>query len=254
MERSKTEIFETANMLRTVMDAGSFASDLGKAAVERLQVSLNPLKYKMEWNYFRTFANRSGVVMVPGIGATPRLDFKLLEEGLNTVHHFPVYPEMGFNFLTPNEAEKKIMEAVKKAQDKSGDKAVLAGHSYGGVQSIIFAGRHPEELKGLITIATPTAVIEGKIGLNAFITIPLMGIIRRTENAEQLINEYLHSDVKVPWLSVSVPGDKIVDQRACLARGKIRKTIEVEGSHAGMGSNPEAVNQILHYLTRWPAL
>ena len=119
----------------------------------------------------------------------------------------------------------------------------LIGWSLGGIYARELARKFPDDVRQVITLATPFR--------DPWATS--VGRLYRTRRAPEdtLVHHYLRTPVPVPSTSIYSRSDGVVAWRSCLHDpGLRRENVEVRSSHCGMGHHPAALLVIADRLAQ----
>ncbi|SHI72161.1 Serine aminopeptidase, S33 [Clostridium amylolyticum] len=104
------------------------------------------------------------VFMSGGGTSTPTLDFKSLYSRLSDDYRIVVVEKLGYGFSEVVDAQRDvdtILEETRQAINLAGEKApyVLFPHSMSGIESLYWAKKYPDEVKGIVGLdpAVPEA-------------------------------------------------------------------------------------------------
>jgi pimeloyl-ACP methyl ester carboxylesterase len=160
------------------------------------------------------------VLVLPGLGAddvsTRPLRWFLRQRGY-WVHGWQLGTNRGPNGQTTTGLSKRLSELA----DRHGQPVSLVGWSMGGIFARSMAARTPRSVRTVITLGSPIHGTGGPTSL----PMPTTSI-------------YSRSDSVVPYrLSVETPGPR-------------RESVEVRGSHLGLGHNPAVLYVIADRLAQ----
>lgn len=197
------------------------------------------------------------VVVFPGLGGAPFTTSHLrrfLTDAGFTAHCWGrgvnTGPEGDFDrWLDPLEDD------VRRWHADSGRKVSLVGWSLGGIYARELAKRAPQSVRQVITLGTPFAALRGATRAEGLYKL-LNG------NAAQLTDELevrLRATPPVPTTSVYSKSDGVVSWRGCIEqRTPQAESVEVDASHLGMVTHPDALRVIVDRLAqpegRWRPL
>jgi pimeloyl-ACP methyl ester carboxylesterase len=160
------------------------------------------------------------VLVLPGLGAddvsTRPLRWFLRQRGY-WVHGWQLGTNRGPNDQTTEGLSRRLASLA----DRHGQTISLVGWSMGGVFARSLASRTPRSVRSVITLGSP---IHGVAGPRSLPT-PSTSVFSR-------------SDAVVPWrLSLDPPGPQ-------------RESVEVRGSHLGLGHNPAVLYVVADRLAQ----
>jgi len=116
--------------------------------------------------------NDSTIVLLPGLGLnSPIISFKPFAEALSEKFKVVTLEPFGYGFSDVADSERNsenIISEIHTALHNIGvDKFYLVGHSLGGLYSLGYANKYPEDLLGVVGIDnTPTEIEDVKIDYN----------------------------------------------------------------------------------------
>jgi hypothetical protein len=188
------------------------------------------------------------VVIFPGLAADshsigPLKDFC---EGLGYVAH-----DWGRGFNTgpqgdPDTWLDELAQHVLELTGRRGEPVSLVGWSLGGVYAREVAKKLPGRVRQVITIGTPLAGDAGQT--HASLVYGLLSGQQLMLPAAMMAR--LRTAPDVPTTSIFSRSDGVVAWESCIQDGDADHTenIEVDGSHCGMGWNPEVLSIIADRL------
>lgn len=143
---------------------------------------------------------------------------------------------LGRNLGPQGDLEKRMSARLAELFDRHGRKVSLVGWSLGGVYARVLANRHPEQVRCVISLGSPIngdAESTNSARLFEFVT---------RERIEDIAPERL-AEVRrtppVPTTSVFSRTDGITAWQASIEiEGPLAESVEVPGSHLGLGFNP----------------
>ena len=140
--------------------------------------------------------------------------------------------KLGIN-AGPNAALRKRLEArLAHLFERHGRKVSLIGWSLGGIFARELARGHPDQVRLVITLATPFRDVSAS---HAARLVPIRPGGRSLSEAHEL-RAWLRQPLPVPTTSVYSPADGIVAWKSCLEEeGELRENVAVSCSHTGMG-------------------
>jgi pimeloyl-ACP methyl ester carboxylesterase len=148
----------------------------------------------------------------------------------------------------PNEKLARSMAArLAHLAERHGRKVSLVGWSLGGIYARELARSHPDQVRCVITLATPFRDISAT---HAARLVPIRPGGRPLHEAREL-RAFLAQPVGVPTTSVYSRSDGIVHWQSCLEQpGAERENVEVDCSHIGMGFHPQVLEVIADRLAQ----
>jgi hypothetical protein len=131
-----------------------------------------------------------------------------------------------------------LEKRLRALRERHGRRVSLVGWSLGGIYARELARAHPEDVRQVITLATPFRDISAS---HAARLVPLRPGGRPLGQAHDL-RAWLRRPLPVPTTSIYSRSDGIVAWRSCLEEeGPERENVEVACSHTGMGFHPDAL-------------
>jgi pimeloyl-ACP methyl ester carboxylesterase len=143
---------------------------------------------------------------------------------------------------------EKLIPRLQTITEAQGDRAIVVGYSLGGVVARLLATRHPELVRGVVTLGAPLQDVSavhpivcvnvrllsvlGDLGVPGLLTRRCLSGACCAES-RRLLRGPLPKGVE--FVSLYSRSDGIVDWRACLAPGAAH--VEVNSSHIGMPVN-----------------
>jgi pimeloyl-ACP methyl ester carboxylesterase len=189
------------------------------------------------------------VLLIPGFLAgdwTLRTPFQWLRR----VGYRPMMAGVTFNVMYSEVMLRPLIESLLHLKRRTGARVAVVGHSRGGVLAKVLSHRKPELVEQVITLGSPLA--------DPFDVHPLtMAGVRAAHvynvfryghraSVEMRFLRDLAAPPRVPTTSLYSRTDGVVNWKACL-RSDIN-AIEVNGSHVGLGLNPEVYRILAHLL------
>ncbi len=153
------------------------------------------------------------------------------------------YPVVGWALGRNRGPTREVVDAlprlVERLAAEHGTPVSIVGWSLGGIFARRLALRSPRQIRQVISLGSPFALVEGQADRTA-------GSRAYRQHADLHAADRIHpSDdaarrpLPVPSTSVYSRGDGVVDWRACLQPvGPTSENVAVRGSHLGMGHNP----------------
>jgi pimeloyl-ACP methyl ester carboxylesterase len=189
----------------------------------------------------------SPVVVVPGFLGS---DFYLYELylWLARIGYKPYLSNIGWNADCLHTLSEKLTKTIKKAEDETGKKAHLIGHSLGGILSRSAAAQHPDLVESVITLASPFRGVRSHPRVLEMSERIRRRIFARTDKTEyphcytgfchcpavNALHEYLPKRIR--QTAVYTKTDGIVDWRSCQLK-TAENDFEVTGTHIGLVYN-----------------
>ncbi len=193
------------------------------------------------------------VLLVPGFLAGDS-SLSVMRSWLERVGYRPELTGISINVRYSEVVVKDLTLRLVDLFAWLGRRVTVIGHSRGGILAKVLSHRHPQMVEQVITLGSPLAgpydvhplTMAGVRLAHAF------NLVRygRTSDIERRFLHDLQAEPKVPVTSIYSKTDGIVHWEACLRADT--QNIEVQGSHVGLGVNPE-VFRILARLLPGPA-
>jgi pimeloyl-ACP methyl ester carboxylesterase len=183
------------------------------------------------------------VLVLPGILAgdwtTVRLRSFLTQQGYRVAGS-----DIAFNAGPTRGIITQIERKLLSLSDKASGPILLVGQSLGGIFARGLAHRHPERVRGVVTLCSP---------IRFPVTTPLEPFVRALailHDAGWVADrERIAAAPPAPVTAIYSREDGIVDWRQCLQdEGPGYPNVHVAGAHTTMGSNPEAQRVIAQKL------
>lgn len=187
------------------------------------------------------WAENPPVIMIPGFLSgdymMTRLGASLRRERLNPVYS-GIFLNLGFTSFQIAWLKQTLFRVTR-----NGQKAVLAGHSWGGVLARYLAGEYPEKVLSIITMGTPhlgdprQAAYDWIRPLANIWLCDDLGIVRRRKTLPESIGRD----------SIYTEEDVVIDFRSCLDPSFTQH--KVTGSHIGLPNNRQVQEIVKEILT-----
>jgi pimeloyl-ACP methyl ester carboxylesterase len=194
------------------------------------------------------------VLLIPGYLAGDRA-LGPLSRWLRQVGYAPEQAAIAANVDCVTRTTDRLVERLKSITEAHGDRAVVVGHSLGGVLGRLLALRHPELVRGVVCLGSPLVSLDAVhplVSANVRLVTALgdagvPGVLSREcltgaccAESRRLIAAPFPDEVEL--VSVYSRSDGIIDWRSCL--DPWAEHIEVDSSHIGMPVNA-AVYRVL---------
>jgi pimeloyl-ACP methyl ester carboxylesterase len=219
-----------------------FALEQGRAALDLIQ-----LRRRRRILRSARVGDGHPVLVLPGLLAG---DFSTvpLRRFLRALRYDAHGWELGLNTgPTPTLREKLAARFAALRTSHDGRSVSLIGWSLGGIYARELARAHPDQVRFVITLATPFRDISAT---HAARLVPLRPGGRSLREAREL-HEHLRRPLPVPSTSIYSRTDGIVAWQSCLEEeGPERESVEVTCSHTGMGFHPGALAVIADRLAQ----
>jgi len=179
------------------------------------------------------------VLLLPGFMASDDSTL-MMRRYLLRMGYEPLPWSLGRNTGKLELFETKLTEKFRQLSETYRGKISIIGQSLGGVYARDLAHRFPDKVRQVITMASPframTASATSPIVTELFKRQSGMSI---EEMREKLTDITTSKSPGVPTTAIFSKGDGVVNWRVCLeGDGHQTESIEVRGSHCGMGFNP----------------
>ena len=193
------------------------------------------------------------VLLVPGFLAGDA-SLSTLADWLRRMGYYAELPGIAFNVRYSEVVMKALTVRLVDVYGWKGRRVTLVGHSRGGILAKVLSHRHAEMVEQVVTLGSPVAdpYDVHPVTMAGVRFAQAWNFVRygRTADVERRFLRDLAAEPRVPVTSIYSRSDGIVHWEACL-RADMR-SIEVHGSHVGLGLNPE-VYKVLARLLPWPA-
>jgi pimeloyl-ACP methyl ester carboxylesterase len=189
------------------------------------------------------------VVVLPGMGADDRSTASLrrfLSRLGYQVHGWG----LGTN-LPGRDVPRRLRERLDQLRARHPEPTSLVGWSLGGIYARQVARRAPEAVRLVVTLGSPFRSLPGYEGRAA----PLIraAALRRGDDVPRTWPRGDDRPLPVPSTSVLSRSDGVVPWRACInPRAPRHETLEVIGSHCGLGHHPAVLHVVADRLAQDP--
>ena len=179
------------------------------------------------------------VLVLPGFMSTDRLTGPLrdfLRRRGHAVHGW----ELGRNTGAHPDVMERLERRLLDLRERHGRRVSLVGWSLGGLYARELARAHPDDVRTVITLASPLRFRTGDKG-------HLSGLFERLAPRDErfvgtLDREENRPPVPVPATSIYTRSDGLVRWHACIdGQGPQCENIEVRATHSGLGFNVAAL-------------
>jgi len=157
---------------------------------------------------------------------------------------------LGRNLGPQGDLEAKMEARLNEVFEQSGRPVSLIGWSLGGVYARVLANRHPDRVRCVVSLGSP---ITGDP--NATNSARLFEFVTK-EKIENIAPERIAEVQRtppVPTTSIFSRTDGITGWQATIEReGPLAESVEVPGSHLGLGFNPLVLYVIADRLAQSP--
>jgi pimeloyl-ACP methyl ester carboxylesterase len=179
------------------------------------------------------------VLLLPGFMASDDSTL-MLRRYLLKMGYDPLPWSLGRNTGNQVLFEQKLTEKFSQLAETYQGKISIIGQSLGGVYARDLAHRFPDKIRQVITLGSPFRAMA------AGATSPIVTELFKRQSGmsieemrDKLADISAHKTPGVPTTAIYSKGDGVVNWRVCL-EGDSHQTesIEIRGSHCGMGFNP----------------
>jgi len=217
----------------------------GRLASEYVQLIRDPVFYG------RGVKRGEGrpVLLIPGFLAGDQ-SLQTMRTWLRRLDYLPELSGIRFNVRYSEVTLEGVLERLYVHHRKSRQKVAIVGHSRGGLLAKVIADRNPEMVSQVIALGSPLneAMDVHPLTMAAVHAARLYNRVRfqtKLDTEDQFTLD-LAAPPKVPLTSIYTRSDGVVNWNACL-RDDV-KTIEVQGSHGGLGVNAEVYRHLARLL------
>ena len=200
----------------------------------------------------------SAVIVIPGfLGSDQYLGD--MNAWLRRIGYAPYLSGIGRNAECPEVLSNRLYETIKLAQEETGRKVHLIGHSLGGVLARGAAVRWKRQIASVTTMASPFrgVTVHPFVLQTAFV---VRGRIRQRRNGPKVFPQCFSGDCScdfltairsdfpapIPRQAIYTKTDGVVDWRFCIDEEDT--DVEVRGTHVGLAFNPQVYRAIGEFL------
>jgi pimeloyl-ACP methyl ester carboxylesterase len=155
--------------------------------------------------------------------------------------------KQGRNLGPSPEVAGRMVERLYELRARHGRRVSLVGWSLGGVYARELARRFGDDVRQVITLASPFRDVEAT-------NVPrlLRAVARRRPLANEADHRrVLHAPLAVPTTAIYSRTDGVVAWQSCrLEEGPLSQNIEIASSHLGIGHHPVALLTIADRLAQ----
>jgi triacylglycerol lipase len=192
---------------------------------------------------------RLGVLLIPGLLAGDASLYPLGDR-LRALGYQVFFSGISCNADCPTTTLTRLQAVLNHAQQTTGSKVAIIGHSLGGIYARELAVRFPERIERVILLGSP---IKDPLDNTTRYLTPITGLIHWRCNGagggSKIWGVTLsQSPPKVPETLVYTKSDGIVRWRSCLETGPGIEAVEVQSSHCGLPYSKETFKIILERL------
>jgi triacylglycerol lipase len=189
------------------------------------------------------------VLLIPGFLAGDQT-LRTMQAWLRRMDYKPELSGIRFNVRYSEVTIEAVLERLYVHHRRTRQTVALVGHSRGGLLAKVIADRNPELVSQVIALGSPLneALDVHPLTMAAVNAARLYNRLRywTAADSEAAFMEQLAARPLVPVTSIDTRLDGVVNWKACL-RPDIN-TIEVTGSHGGLGVNAEVYRHLAHLL------
>ncbi|MEM9036344.1 MAG: alpha/beta hydrolase [Actinomycetota bacterium] len=143
-----------------------------------------------------------------------------------------------------------LFERLEAIHGRHGRPVSLVGWSLGGIYARHLARTHPEMVRQIISLGSPFRMVEG----DRSAAQPIWDSVSHLHDSELDLlaeTEDERTPLEVPATAIYTRTDGVVRWYTCIERpGRMSESIEVFGSHSGLGVNPAVVWAVLDRLSQ----
>jgi pimeloyl-ACP methyl ester carboxylesterase len=140
---------------------------------------------------------------------------------------------------------------VEALLDQHGQRITIVGWSLGGIYAREIARGAPDAVRQVITLGSPFRLTGRRGASNAEPLFKLVSPLMQDAPPEQMVPEDRRPRLPVPATAVYTRTDGVVPWQSCVeSDGPRRESIEVRGSHSGLGHNPAVLLTIADRLAQ----
>lgn len=190
------------------------------------------------------------VLLLPGFLAS---DFSTrpLRGFLRDLDYWAHRWNLGRNLGPRGDLEIQLEERLAQVHERHGRPVSLLGWSLGGVYARLLANRHPQLVRSVVTLGSPfggDTKANNSWRLYEWLTDERLDDVSESRLAE------VRSTPPVPTTSIFSRSDGIAAWQCSVQREEARaESVEVPGSHLGLGFNPLVLYVIADRLAERPA-
>lgn len=210
-----------------------------------------------EWRRRATALPVSDGRPVIGVSGTAGSDYSVWPIGSLAFAQYNVYYpgfSLGRYANFGREQDYRMVErAVQKATDKHGKKAIIVGHSLGGIMGRLYAEQHPEEVDTVVSLASPNQLNvhnPGQGAANPWVEKLVMKTTAWMREDPEIMDamEKIHTlPDGVRGIAYFTKDDGVVQWQLCQDKNPNARCVEVKGTHMLLPANPD-VQRTLPYL------
>jgi pimeloyl-ACP methyl ester carboxylesterase len=198
--------------------------------------------------------NGTPVLLVPGYLAGDR-SLGPLAAWLRQIGYSPQPAAISVNVDCATRTLERLVRRLRAVTEAHGDRALIVGHSLGGVLGRLLASREPDLVRGVVCLGSPLMsldavhpVVRANVRLmGALGDLGMPGVLSRgclngpcCAESRRLVRAPFPA--QVGFVSVYSRSDGIVDWRSCLDPDA--EHVEVDSTHIGMAMNPVVFREL----------
>jgi pimeloyl-ACP methyl ester carboxylesterase len=146
---------------------------------------------------------------------------------------------------------EKLVERLREVHELTGQKVSLVGWSLGGVMARLLAKRAPDAVRQVITLGSPFA--GSPKSSNVWRLYEYMSGTKVDGVHTQDMLADIAARPSVPTTAIYTKGDGVVAWQTCREDADANsESIEVHGSHCGLGVNPAVLTAVADRLAQKP--
>ncbi|MCH9649272.1 MAG: alpha/beta hydrolase [Deltaproteobacteria bacterium] len=187
------------------------------------------------------------VLLLPGFLASD-LSTRPLRGFLRGLGYYAHRWNLGRNLGAQGDLEERLSERLDEVFERHQRPVSLVGWSLGGIYARLLANRHPERVRSVISLGSPFA--EDVKANNSWRLYEWITKERLDEVSAERLDEVRRTP-PVPTTSIFSRTDGVTAWRSALEReGPQAESVEVRGSHLGLGFNPLVLYVIADRLSQ----
>ncbi|PVZ06286.1 esterase/lipase family protein [Actinomycetospora cinnamomea] len=176
------------------------------------------------------------VLVLPGLSAGDR-STRTLRAVLRDRGYRAHGWRLGRNLGPTAEVVRGVPARLAELAERYGRRVSIVGWSMGGLYARDAARRHPDLVRGVVTLGSPVRLTHPSQTRALWFYLAVSG--RHVAPEDLPAPEAVLPALPVPCTSVYSPWDGIVAWRACVEpAGELAESIAVHGSHFGLGAHP----------------
>jgi triacylglycerol lipase len=188
------------------------------------------------------------ILLLPGLVNADRSNF-IMRRYLNGLGYRCYGWELGRNFgnraIGPD--GEKLFARISAIVEQTGEPVTLIGVSLGGIMARFAAHRIPQNVREVITVASPYA--GDPRATNVWRAFELFTGERITSPAMQALRAEIARPLPVPATAIWSASDGLVNGSICYQPGEAGcRAVQIEGSHMGVQWRPEVLGAIADIL------